>query len=106
MKKITKQAVTALYARRNFNSGNTSVKVYDNGIAEYFLHGNRIAVLQADGKLSITNAGWPTNTTYERLRGLPEVSIRRIKGQTYLNGKLWDGAWIEVVERVGNRPTA
>lgn len=60
-----------------------------------YLHGNKIAE-KRDGKIWITNAGYMTNTTKERLNGIPNVSINQKAGQWYLNGKPWDGEWIEV----------
>ena len=65
-----------------------------------FLHGNCIATRAhfgaelKDNQFMISAAGWKTNTTKERLNGLPGVSIRQKKGEWYLNGKLWDGNWI------------
>jgi hypothetical protein len=67
------------------------------------LHGNLIAKIDADGTLAITNAGWFTNTTKERLNGIPGVSICQKKGDWYLNGRKWDGGWITIgkVDRKG-----
>lgn len=39
----------------------------------------------------ITNAGWFSNTTKERLSALPGVHISQKKGEWYLNDELWDG---------------
>lgn len=46
--------------------------------------------------LEITNAGWATNTTKERLNGIPGVSISQRKGIWYLNGKEWGGKFIKI----------
>ena len=46
--------------------------------------------------LSITNAGWESNTTKERLNGLDGVSIQQKAGIWYLNGKEWEGELIDV----------
>lgn len=58
------------------------------------LHGNEIAYRYNDPKktLSITNAGWATNTTKERLNSIPGVSIQQKAGVWYLNGQVWDGS--------------
>lgn len=78
-----------------FNSNNTSVEVIEN--TSYLkLHGNVIAVRTKDGKLSISNCGWFTNTTKERLNSLPNVSIQQKNGIWYLNGNVWDGKLIQV----------
>lgn len=49
-----------------------------------------------DNSLVITNAGWKSNTTKERLNGLPNVSIQQKKGEWFLNGTAWNGEWIKV----------
>jgi len=61
------------------------------------LFGNEIAAADSrDGSIYITNAGWQSNTTKERLNGLPGVSISQQKGKWYLNGELWDGKWTKI----------
>jgi len=60
-----------------------------------FLFGNKIAERRNDG-IYITNAGWKSNTTKERLNALPNVSIQQKKGIWYLNGEIWDGQWVKV----------
>lgn len=61
-------------------------------------HGNDIAYQynNPERTLSITAAGWLTNTTKERLNALPNVSILQKKGIWYLNGKQWDGEFIDI----------
>jgi len=96
MRKVTQQAVNALYSRRPFRNSNTEVEVRPN-VAILKLHGNEIAYLHSpDQTLEITNAGWPTPTTKERLNGLKSVHIVQRKGKWYLNGKEWDGKLINV----------
>ena len=46
--------------------------------------------------LSISNAGWQSNTTKERLNGLPNVGIYQKNWQWYLNGNEWNGEWTRV----------
>lgn len=78
-----------------FNSSNTSVEVIEH--ASYLkLHGNIISVRYSDGKLSISNCGWFSNTTKERLNALPNVHIQQKAGVWYLNGNVWDGKLIDV----------
>ena len=62
------------------------------------LHGNAIAYKYNDPKqtLSITNCGWESNTTKERLNALPNVSIQQKNFVWYLNGKEWDGKLIDI----------
>jgi hypothetical protein len=92
MRKITADAIRALRNRQTFKRGNTQVKVFDNSVALY-LHGNMIAEYAADGALYINDGGWQSNTTKERLNGLPNVSIHQKNYQWYLNGEAWSGEW-------------
>lgn len=76
-----------------------SVKVgntYTDGKALY-LHGNKIAEMR-NGELWISNAGWSSNTTKERLNGLDGVSIYQKNYEWFLNDKPWDGSWVNVEE--------
>lgn len=102
MRKITKQAVEALTQRKKFSKNNTEVD-YDstNGRWCMYLHGNLIAELNDFGALLIRNAGWFSNTTKERLNGLPGVSIYQKNYKWYLNGQHWNGErqfinWIRI----------
>ena len=74
----------------NLKLGNT--RCFEGAI---YLHNNKIAEYRADG-LWITNAGWQSNTTKERLNGLPFVYISQRNFKWYLNGTSWDGSWIRV----------
>ena len=97
MRKITKESVQAFLNARPFNKQNTSVEVLPN-VTILKLHNNPIAYRYNDPEktLSITNAYWFTNTTKERLNGLPNVSINQSKGVWYLNGKEWNGELINI----------
>lgn len=55
------------------------------------LHGNKIACLEADGRMWVSSAGWPSNTTKERLNGLPGVKVHQKNYNWYLNDQPWDG---------------
>jgi ribonucleotide reductase beta subunit family protein with ferritin-like domain len=95
MKTVTKKAVNAFLNGKNFKSGNT--KVYNFlGQTILELHGNEIAYINKDGIISITNRGWFSNTTKERLNALPNVNIYQRNFVWYLNGKAWDGNLIEI----------
>lgn len=86
MRQITKDAVNAFVNRQNFKRSNTVVR--DRG---YYLFDNKIAWYDNGGKLWITNCGYKTTTTKERLNGLPNVNITQKNWQWYLNGQKWDG---------------
>lgn len=93
-RKISIEAVSALWAFRPFCKGNTAVTVSEDGTtAVMVLHGNEIARLAVcpvgwpgspsghlpDGRaftLEIRTAGWPTHTTRERLNALAPRSLR------------------------------
>lgn len=90
MRQITKQAVSAFMNGYDYKSGNT--EVIDNAM---YLHGNKIAEWR-DGELWITNAGWASNVTKERLNGLPNVNIQQRNFVWYLNGYHWQGQWVKV----------
>ncbi len=93
MRKITDRVVGAFQYRTADKLANTE----STGEALY-LHGNEIARWdRTDLKgLWITNAGWPSNTTRERLNGLKGVRVSQKAGVQYLNGKVWDGDWVHL----------
>lgn len=95
MRKVTQDAVNAFMQHKNFKRGNTTVSIW-KGVAELYLHNNLIAEHHPDGRILISNAGWPTVTTKERLNAIPHVSIYQRNFQWYLNGHAWNGNWIEV----------
>ena len=95
MRKITRDSVNAFLNRQTFKRQNMEVTSFDDSF--YLkLHGNTIAVLHGDGTLMITDAGWQTNTTKERLNGLPNVNIHQKNFVWYLNGEEWDGNLTEI----------
>lgn len=97
MRNITQYAIDAFLDARHFKSSNTQVIVKPN-VTILVLHGHSIAYRYNDPEktLSITNCGWFSNTTKERLNGLPNVSIQQKKGVWFLNGVEWDGKLIDV----------
>jgi hypothetical protein len=96
MRQVTSRIVSAFQRWESLKIDNTrtqggAIWLWDNMIAEY----------RSDG-LWITNAGWPSATTKERLNGLPYVYIIQKKGQWYLNGHAWDGEWVHVADFMGS----
>jgi hypothetical protein len=89
MRKITEESINAFLNRTKFKKQNMEVTIY-NDKACLWLHGNCIATLE-NNELFITNCGWESNTTKERLNGLPNVSIYQKNFQWFLNGELWNG---------------
>lgn len=91
VRKITQNAINAFENGGKMSSGNMSVH---DGLM--YLHGNLIAQYNDRGRLEISNCGWFSPTTKERLNGLRGVSIEQKNFSWYLNGKLWDGSMIEI----------
>ena len=94
-RKITKESVNAFLMRKTFSKGNMKV---DECYGQYRLrlHNNVIAVLDEFNMLSISNAGWASTTTKERLNGLPNVRINQKNWSWFLNGNEWNGEWTRV----------
>jgi hypothetical protein len=90
-KKITQESVQAFLDCRPFKKSNMEV-VREGTIYYLKLFGNKIAALEANGRMWISNAGWDSKTTKERLNGLPNVSIYQKNRIWYLNGTVWDGS--------------
>lgn len=92
MRKIEKDMLQAIKDRRNWQSGNTQVKITQhNGVAfcDVLLHGNWIADMGEDGttypNLDVIR-NWPTMTTRSRLRALGiNASIK--DGQMLIDGE-------------------
>jgi hypothetical protein len=97
MRTITKEAVKNFLNAVEFKKDNTKVEVLPN-VTILKLFNNPIAYKYNDPKqtLSITTCGWITNTTKERLNGIPGVNLSTKKGVLYLNGSVWDGELINV----------
>ena len=97
MKKVTEKAISAFNNSVDFKMGNTEVEVLPN-VTIMKLHGNSIAYRYNDPRrtLSVTTCGWNTSTTKERLNGINGVNLRTVNGRLYLNGKEWDGKFIDI----------
>lgn len=102
MRKVTKAAVNAFYQESPANIGNTSISVYTMSEVKetiLYLFGNPIARIvtpkDAPKFMQITDAGWQTRTTIDRLNGLG-CSVYTRKGQLFLDGKEWSGNWTTV----------
>ena len=96
MRKITENSIHAFNNNKNFKSSNTEV-ITDGHTTILSLHGNKIAFKDiSTNEIKITNCGWETNTTKERLNGLYGVNINQKKGIWYLNDNKWNGKLIKV----------
>ena len=90
MTKTTEKIVSAFYKgdKKTLSNTRTDGK-------SIWLHENEIA-RKTEGGIEITNCGWFTKTTKERLNGLAGVNINQKDFQWYLNGREWDGKWIKI----------
>ena len=97
MRQITNDSINAFLNARKFNRQNMSVEVLPN-VTILKLHGNSIAFKYNDPEktLSITNCGWFSNTTKERLNALPNVNIYQKNFEWFLNDKKWNGELIDI----------
>jgi len=88
MRKVTEQTVNAFENNKDKTVGNTTVKNSRGVDTEMYLHGHKIAIKNiATGKIQISNCGWQSNTTKERLNGVISIvggSISQKKGVWYL----------------------
>ena len=94
MRQITTKSIQAFNNNEPFKLDNTAVIIEDNK-TKLSLFGHVIAIKE-DNRLFITNCGYETRTTKERLNGLPNVDIVQRKSIWYLNGKEWEGELIEI----------
>ena len=90
MRQITRDIVNAFQNSRSLRIDNSRT----DG-ESLWLFGNKIAEIRRDG-LWITNAGWDSRTTNERLNGLSGVHVRKQRGTLLLNEREWDGGWVNV----------
>lgn len=103
MRQITIESVNAFLNANKFNKSNMSVDVLPN-VTVLKYQGNEIAYKYNDPKqtISITNCGWESNTTKERLNGVISLSglnvgkIYQKNWQWYLDGKEWNGNLIDL----------
>ena len=93
MRKITELAVKKFVNDENFKRGNMEVRYqHDCSLiptTRMYLHGNCIAIKRY-GKISITNAGWFSTTTKERLNGILSNIFTFNRIYNYL---LWKKYW-------------
>jgi hypothetical protein len=98
MRLITEQSINAFLNKGKLNKQNMNV-FYDryDQTSRMLLHNNCIATLDHDNNiLSVSNCGWFTPTTKERLNALPNVSIYQKSFKWYLNGEEWNGKKINI----------
>ena len=90
MRQITQDIVNAFQNSRSLRIDNSRT----DG-ESLWLFENKISEIRRDG-LWISNAGWDSRTTNERLNGLSGVHVRKQRGTLLLNDRVWDGGWVNV----------
>jgi hypothetical protein len=103
-RKITTQASHAFMTATPFKSSNTTVTIEDVFFGDFAdkmvvlrLHGNKIAQrLVGSNEIEVSNGGWSSNTTKERLNGIPGVRVHQKAFVWYLNDVEWSGDWTTV----------
>ena len=97
MRQITRQSINAFLNAKKFKKQNMEVEVLPN-VTILYLHNNAIAYRYNDPQrtLTISNYGWFTPTTKERLNALPNVHIQQKNFKWFLNGEEWNGNKIDI----------
>ena len=96
-RKVSQYAAQAVQNLCNYSNGKNT-RVVDGNL---YLHGNHIARPAGEGYVAISNRGWFTLTTKDRLNALSGVGISQRRGKWYLNGREWDGGWVIVNHSTG-----
>lgn len=100
MRKITQNTINAFLNDDQIKIDNTQVIVnanFGDPRTELYLFDNLIAQKRIGSKtIQITNAGWKSKTTKERLNALPNVRIQQKQKEWYLNGIKWDGEFTTI----------
>tara|TARA_R110000751_G_scaffold201895_3_gene306574 strand:- start:272 stop:649 length:378 start_codon:yes stop_codon:yes gene_type:complete len=98
MRKITEESIIAFYNKGTLKKQNMDVFFdrYDYK-SRMLLHDNCIATFDhQENILTISNCGWFTPTTKERLNALPDVDIIQRNFKWFLNGEEWNGDKIDI----------
>lgn len=95
-RKITQDAVRAFMSDTNWRRDNTEVRTSGDSTRMY-LHGNCIARrFPQTGDIHVSDGGWQSATTKERLNGIPGVRVHQRDHQWHLNDKPWSGSWTDI----------
>jgi hypothetical protein len=91
MKAISMKTAYALLNYHKTKSNNTIVWQDSEG-SHMSLFGNKIAWVTLDGSLWVTDCGWVTKTTRDRLSAVLGLPLSIKKGSWVLDGQPWDGS--------------
>ena len=70
MRKVEQQMLRLMERRVTGNAGSNTTVFTDNGVTRVYLHGNKIAELDDQGRVYVSDAGWQTVTTKSRLNAI------------------------------------
>ena len=70
MRKVEAQMLRLMERRATGNAGSNTTVFTDNDITRVYLHGNKIAELDEQGRVWVSDAGWQTVTTKSRLNAI------------------------------------
>ena len=104
MRQITRKIVEKFNKNENFKLNNTRIEhqtIFTKPTTIMYLHNNLIAQRQ-NNELRITNSGWFSNTTKERLNGLLDSigfdKIYQKNFEWFLADKKWNGKPIKLLK--------
>ena len=90
MRQITQKIVWAFERRQILRIDNSRTDGQS-----LWLFGNKIAEWR-NNRLWVSNGGWSSTTTKERLNGITGVHVQQRRGTWFLNGNEWNGSWVDV----------
>lgn len=91
-KNVSHLAAAALANGRKYSNGKNT-RVVDGAL---YHHGNMIARDAGEGHVAISNRGYFTLTTKDRLNAIQNVGIYQKNFVWFLNGREWNGDWVIV----------
>ena len=89
MRKVETLMCAAVKQRASTTCGSNTRVVSDETGSHVYLHGHKIAKVAANGDVSISNAGWRTNTTKSRLNAIINCFLDGTKNGIYQKDNCW-----------------
>ncbi len=87
MRQVTERIAAAFASHETLRVGNTRT----DG-EHVWLHGNMIVKRAEDGQVLVSNAGWYSNTTRERLSAFCNVYQKNFRW--FIAGQEYEGGWV------------
>ena len=99
MRQVTNRIANAFASRQSLTVGNT--RTDGNHV---WLHGNMIVKRAEDGQVLVSNAGWYSNTTKERLSAFCDVYQKNF--EWFIAGEKYEGGWVSARTGLPHVPLA